>query len=185
MQKFSSKETNSMTKLIAGFLGYELTEGEISELLETLPKKEQLSDNKFTEDESLVKLTSFEGVIGDWQNYLSPEQSRRMDELFKARFSKLGLSMSFDPTDAVKRLRQYGRIIINTENKNNSKPKRKKSEPNRPDLTKEEAVLLRKKTLNEIEMLAVESQSKGEEKKCWRNFLKLFCPCFCSYYQEI
>jgi hypothetical protein len=176
-----------MTKLIVEFLGYELTDEEISELLETLPKKEQLSDKKLAEVESIVKLTSFEGVIGDWQNYLSPEQSRKMDEHFKARFGKLGLSMSFDPTDAVRRLQKYGRIIINTENKNNSKQKRKKSEPNtdKPELTKEEAMLLRKRTLTEIEMLAIEPQPKEEGKKCWKNFLNLFCPCFCSYYQQI
>lgn len=164
------------------FLGYELTYDDINEILETLPKRE-LNDVKGGGDQNIFKQSKFQGVIGDWFNYFSPEQSRQMDELFKAKFEKLGLSMSFDPTDALKRFQQFGRIIVNNnnENKNNNKQKRKKSDSStindKPELTKDEVSLLRNKSLSKMQMFSIESQPIAQD-SCWRKFTRIFCNCF-------
>jgi len=170
-----------MTKLIVDFLGYQLNEEDINQIIDSLPKREKSDDGKVNQVKNSVKQSQFQGVIGDWQNYLSPEQSRKMDELFKARFSNLGLTMSFDSMDALKRFQQFGRIIVDNKSKNDAKSKVKKAETptsDKPEFTKDEVMLLRQKSSNKIEMFALESNSTQNEDGCCTSFLKMFCPCF-------
>src|SRR5438309_7602229 len=104
-----------MTKLIAKFLGYDFTDEEIEEILAQRPNQVK-EDN---DQSKTIQKSRFQGIIGDWQNYFSPEQSRTMDELYKKRLGDTQLSLVFDSVDAMKRFQQYGRIIcVGNESKN-------------------------------------------------------------------
>ncbi|XP_064484684.1 sulfotransferase 1B1-like [Ornithodoros turicata] len=52
------------------------------------------------------------GIIGDWKNYFTPEQSKAFDELYAERMADSGLDLVFEPQDALERMRKLGRIIV-------------------------------------------------------------------------
>lgn len=163
----SFKEPQNLSCFIAQFLGYELSNEEIDFIL---------SQRLQNEDEK--GRTKFEGVIGDWQNYFSPEQNRRYDEIFRATFNDTSFDLSFDASDAMRRLRQHGRIIYQHEN--NQKGKRKKSVAKAREVTPEELTLLRKRSLAEFKIVSksVNETPKQNEKSAWFKYLlyRIF-PC--------
>lgn len=57
------------------------------------------------------------GIIGDWKNYFTAEQSREFDELYAQRMAGSQLDLVFEPQDALDRMRKFGRIIVAPEPK--------------------------------------------------------------------
>ncbi|XP_054711563.1 sulfotransferase 1B1-like [Uloborus diversus] len=53
------------------------------------------------------------GIIGDWKNYFTPEQSKAFDELCETYTSKSDLPFVFEPEEAMKAFLSHGRIIFN------------------------------------------------------------------------
>lgn len=66
------------------------------------------------------------GIIGDWKNYFTPEQSEAFNELYAKRMAGSQLDLVFEPQDALDRMRKFGRIIVTPEPKvtwNNREPR--------------------------------------------------------------
>ncbi|KAL1419512.1 hypothetical protein MTO96_025256 [Rhipicephalus appendiculatus] len=57
------------------------------------------------------------GIIGDWKNYFTPEQSESFDQQYAERMADSGLDLVFEPQDALDRMRKFGRIIVDPEPK--------------------------------------------------------------------
>ncbi|KAH9374902.1 hypothetical protein HPB48_020949 [Haemaphysalis longicornis] len=57
------------------------------------------------------------GIIGDWKNYFTAEQSQAFDELYTQKMAGSGLDLVFEPKDALDRMRKFGRIIVPPEHK--------------------------------------------------------------------
>ncbi|XP_076365592.1 sulfotransferase 1B1-like isoform X2 [Tachypleus tridentatus] len=51
------------------------------------------------------------GIIGDWKNYFTPEQNEAVERVCEEKMADSGLRLVFEPGDAYKRMRTYGRII--------------------------------------------------------------------------
>ncbi|CAG2118544.1 unnamed protein product, partial [Medioppia subpectinata] len=191
-------ETQPMAKLMADFLGLaNVTAEDVDSICQTTKRGPQVVIDMYKtvdtdDDESGIKHhgTKFDGVIGDWLNYYSPEQSRQMDELIRQRLDRHGLSLCCDSTEAVKRLAKFGRILLDTsppkpaatdfQTKSNGNAMASNSVAGstgadttdvdsdikkRPKLAKEEFILLRNKSWIPIDVYSIESES--ESTGCW------------------
>ena len=97
------KDPPQAVETIADFLGYELSPGTISKIVEQTTfkamKKNSAANGDFRDKYRREKSTPFlrKGVVGDWRNYFTAEQSARMDEECVKRFSGSGLEFDYGP----------------------------------------------------------------------------------------
>ena len=159
-----------MAKLLTNFLGFELTDEDINQLPVLLQKASQ-------DDQQKSDRRHFEGVIGDWLNYYKPEQSRQIDHIMISRFETLGLSICCDPTEATKRLNNFGRIVIDTKVNSNQHNSPKKNSSEKTKLAKDEFILLRHKSLSNIEIVNENARNGSDSVNCCSSLYRFCCPC--------
>lgn len=164
-----------MAKLIVNFIGCELKDEEINQLPLFVQKASQEEQKSSGSDRR-----HFEAVIGDWNNYYKPEQSRQIDRIMTDRFEPLGLSICCDPTEANKRLNNLGRIVVDISvgaNQTKADRSQKKATNDKTKLVKEEFVLLRNKSLSKIEIVSDNDSVANSSSTCCSSVFGLCCPC--------
>lgn len=186
-----------MAKQISSFLELNLSDDEIAELiadkqLGTIdsPIQQPVTDHAEysgqpaddAHKKTSIKIEKFHGVLGDWVNYFSPNQARKMDDMIERKFESIHLNLVFDANMATKRIKKYGRIL---ENKNSicngtvltDQPKsttmnfenhRSTRSPSRekPVLTPEEAVSIRRKDRVVIMDEHLTKSTKNDDRSC-------------------
>ena len=85
-----------MIKQIAMFLGRELNEETVDRIAAITSFKSMKSNANLTMKHELVKGDFMrKGVVGDWENYFSPEQVKEMDEMYQKFRSETGEEFTF------------------------------------------------------------------------------------------
>ena len=79
---------------IASFLGYNLTD-EVIDKIVIDTSFDKMKDNKFANKESSAPGFLNKGIIGDWRNVFTPEQSAMMDALIEEKFAGTGLVFDY------------------------------------------------------------------------------------------
>lgn len=108
-----------MIGIICDFVGHPLTEKQIDRI--TLHCTfEKMRNNKMVNREELPVADLFDmsktkfmrkGIIGDWRNNFTAEQSQRFDQIFEPELKQMQLPIVYDHDDAEKIMNKYGRII--------------------------------------------------------------------------
>lgn len=86
------------------------TKTEADPLLANAEKSEAAADD-ITGRKTSLRIHKYHGVLGDWVNYFTPEQARRLDDTIRTRFESQRLVLTCDASTAVKRIQKYGRIL--------------------------------------------------------------------------
>lgn len=95
------KNLPQAVKTIADFLGYRLSPETISKIADQTTfkamKKNPAGNGEYYDKYRREKSSPFmrKGVVGDWRNYFTEEQSARMDEECAKRFSGSGLEFDY------------------------------------------------------------------------------------------
>ena len=96
------KDLFHVVSQIAAFLGADLSVDTISKIADLASFKAMKADNttNFSWDKAFDKdgepMFIRKGVVGDWKNFLSPEQSAQMDATCEKRLKGTGLSLDFE-----------------------------------------------------------------------------------------
>lgn len=85
-------DTHSVVKRVAKFLGYNLTDDIISKISDQI-QFEKMKDNEaanlswMKDYHEAAEATPFlrRGVVGDWRNHFTDEQSAKMDEIIATK----------------------------------------------------------------------------------------------------
>jgi hypothetical protein len=108
-----------MIELIADFVGHSLSNEKIQEIAKHC-SFDEMKANTMVNREVLPISDLFDmsqskfmrkGIIGDWKNYFTPQQSELFDKIYEEKMQGLGLTLSFDSEDAFNRMQNNGRII--------------------------------------------------------------------------
>ena len=97
------KDLSGTIQAIANFLGYHLSPEIVRKITEMTTfatmKKNPAANNDYTDKYRHKKSTPFmrKGVVGDWRNLFTAEQSARMDEECAKRFAGSGLEFDYGP----------------------------------------------------------------------------------------
>ena len=97
------KDLPQAVKTIADFLGYHLSPKTISKIAEQATfetmKKNPAANEEYQDKYRRENSSPFmrKGVVGDWRNLFTAEQSARMDEECAKRFSGSGLEFDYGP----------------------------------------------------------------------------------------
>ncbi|KAH8028951.1 hypothetical protein HPB51_020878 [Rhipicephalus microplus] len=120
-------ELGSMVQRISQFLGRPLGPDALAAVVNHC-SFDQMKNNNMVNREVLPISDLFDmtqskfmrkGIIGDWKNYFTPEQSESFDRQYAERMADSGLDLVFEPQDALDRMRKFGRIIVDPEPKMN------------------------------------------------------------------
>lgn len=197
--------------MISEFLSLSLTINEINEVVasksgrdpETKRKEDDTPDKAIESTETprkdSLKLHKFHGVLGDWVNYFTPDQTRRLDDIIRHKFESQRLNLTCDASTAVKRIQKYGRILDDhpkeectrarmfqfllngNASSSTSLADSESTAMLKPVLTKDEAVFVRKK---EKVFILEEQQHRGglhQARGCWhRLWLALSWCCMAN-----
>lgn len=109
-----------MIQLICDFIGHPLSQEKI-DLIARQCSFESMKTNTMVNREALPVADLFDmrqskfmrkGIIGDWRNHFSEEESQQFDALYRERLQKIGLDMAYDHEEALKMVESNeGRII--------------------------------------------------------------------------
>lgn len=109
-----------MIRLMCQFLGRPLSEARI-EQISRLCSFEEMRTNAMVNREQLPVPDLFDmsqskfmrkGIIGDWRNHFSQEESDQFDQHYLGRLATIGLDLAFDHDQALRMVAQReGRII--------------------------------------------------------------------------
>ena len=94
------RDPQTVVNTLADFLGYHLTKDVVSQIVEQTTfnsmKLNPAANNSWMEKYHKEGATPFmrKGVIGDWKNYFSDEQSARLDALVNEKVA--GTDLVFD-----------------------------------------------------------------------------------------
>jgi len=95
------KDLEKQVGIISQFLGHSLSATELTEVAEACTfeamKKKKIGAIEKHKDQTMKKDKSFyrKGVVGDWQNYFSPDQAEAFDHWCAAKLEGTGLSFEF------------------------------------------------------------------------------------------
>ena len=96
------KDLKSAIAKIASFIGVHLTDDIVAKIAETTTFETMKNDNtvnyswlKFYEKEETPRFCR-KGIVGDWKNYLTPEQSAQMDAICATRLKGTGLEFQYE-----------------------------------------------------------------------------------------
>lgn len=112
-----------MIGIICDFVGHPLTENQIDRITSHC-SFEKMRNNKMVNREELPVADLFDmskskfmrkGIIGDWRNHFTAEQSKRFDEIFQPELVKMGLPIVYDHDTAEEIMSKHGRIIRTNE----------------------------------------------------------------------
>jgi hypothetical protein len=108
-----------MIELMADFVGHSLSNEKVQEIAKHC-SFDEMKANTMVNREVLPISDLFDmsqskfmrkGIIGDWKNYFTPQQSELFDKIYEEKMQGLGLTLSFDSEDAFNRMQNNGRII--------------------------------------------------------------------------
>lgn len=109
-----------MIQLICDFIGHPLSQEKI-DLIARQCSFESMKTNTMVNREALPVADLFDmrqskfmrkGIIGDWRNHFSEEESQQFDALYRERLQGIGLDMAYDHEEALKMVESNeGRII--------------------------------------------------------------------------
>lgn len=97
-----------MTNLISEFIGRNLTEETINKIVEHCSFS-QMKDNKSVNREDIPLKDCFQtsqkkfmrkGIIGDWKNHFTPEQSEAFDQVYREKMKHVNLKIAYDREEA-------------------------------------------------------------------------------------
>jgi len=97
------KDLPGTIRTIADFLGYSLSPEIVGKITEQTTfatmRKNPAANNDYTNKYRHEKSTPFmrKGVVGDWRNHFTAEQSARIDEECAQRFAGSGLEFDYGP----------------------------------------------------------------------------------------
>ena len=96
------KDLPTAVAAVAKFMGYDLTQ----EVIEDIAKRSEFKAMKDHSITGLVYASEFrepnsasfirKGVVGDWKNYFTPEQSAQFDAIYAKRMKGTGLDFDFE-----------------------------------------------------------------------------------------
>ncbi|XP_022245700.1 sulfotransferase family cytosolic 1B member 1-like isoform X2 [Limulus polyphemus] len=128
-------DLEKMVERIANFLDHPLP----AETIKTIASHcsfDQMKNNNMVNREQLPVTDFFDmsqskfmrkGIIGDWKNYFTDDQNQEFETVYKEKMAGSGLDFVFEPEEAFKRMKTYGRIIlpcqIHTNKENGNLPK--------------------------------------------------------------
>ncbi|XP_076314132.1 sulfotransferase 1B1-like [Tachypleus tridentatus] len=113
-------DLEKMVERIATFLDHPLP----AETIRTIASHcsfDQMKNNNMVNREQLPVTDFFDmsqskfmrkGIIGDWKNYFTDEQNQEFETVYKEKMAGSGLDLVFEPDDAFRRMKTYGRIIL-------------------------------------------------------------------------
>lgn len=108
-----------MIRKIADFVGKPQSESSVSRIAEHCSFNQMKNNPSVNRTSIPVKnfidqtQTKFfrKGLIGDWVNYFSEEESREFDQLFDDQMKSLGMKLAFTTEEAKLMMEDGGRII--------------------------------------------------------------------------
>ena len=142
-------------KRIVNCLDYDLTDENISNL-------PILSEDSSTIATNSVKHYQFEGVVGGWVPYFSPNDSLMFDQMISKRFESIGLSLCSEPIEAMKRLSKNKTTIIDTK-ENLRKSFLNLFNTEKPKLEEKDNLLSKKVSNSEVESCASNEQGNDNQ----------------------
>ena len=96
------KDLESTVSTIASFMGINLSNDIITKIANLTSFERMKEDNtanyswrEYYQKKGLPKFCR-KGIIGDWKNFLSPEQSAEMDDICATRLEPLGLEFDYE-----------------------------------------------------------------------------------------
>lgn len=96
------RDTSKAVSQIASFIGAQLSPDTISKIVDLVSFEKMKADDttnyswNTTSDKDTAPIFLRKGVIGDWKNFLTPEQSARMDAICEERLKDTGLQLDFE-----------------------------------------------------------------------------------------
>ncbi|CAG2118333.1 unnamed protein product [Medioppia subpectinata] len=108
-----------MIEIMANFAGYKLTKDTIDRIAKHCTFDEMKTNNMVNRENLPIKdlfdmsKSKFmrKGIIGDWRNQFTPQQSLLFDSQYNDRLRDIGITLSYDSEDAFNRMKTNGRII--------------------------------------------------------------------------
>ena len=90
-------DLNKCIKTIASFLGHDLSVEEIVKISEQCTFTAMKKNNAVNKTSSKVFGDQFirKGIVGDWKNYFTADQSARMDKLVEEKITGIGLEYDY------------------------------------------------------------------------------------------
>ena len=84
-------------KMIATFLGHDLTDGELTSITEQCTFVAMKQNNAVNKISLKVFDNQFirKGVVGDWRNHFTDDQSARMDKVVAEKITGIGLEYDY------------------------------------------------------------------------------------------
>ncbi|XP_076305756.1 sulfotransferase 1B1-like isoform X2 [Tachypleus tridentatus] len=182
-------DLEKMIERIAIFLSHPLA----AETIKTIANHcsfDQMKNNNMVNREQLPITDFFDmtqskfmrkGIIGDWKNYFTDEQNKLFDRVYKEKMVGSGLDLVFEPNEAFKRIKTYGRIILSSKTNTNREncirsisviseeekhdEKRDLWMPSRTDVTDNRSVCIASFHWKEIKKVAVDVASTADDFK--------------------
>ena len=184
-----------MARIIANFLGLQLLDEEVNEILSQkhgmTSDLGELKENDEANRKNAIKISKFQGVLGDYVNYFNAEQIDKLNDMIYNRLESQKLVLTDDASSALRRINKFGRLIedrISEKKVKKETPlliagdtstwaKAKSKFRKKPVFTEAEAVFIRKK--DKVVILEERYQPEIapiERQSTWSRFLgAVFC----------
>ena len=90
-------DLNKCVKAIASFLGHDLSGGELIKITEQCTFTAMKQNNAVNKTTAKVFGNEFirKGIVGDWRNHFTADQSARMDKLVAEKITGIGLEYDY------------------------------------------------------------------------------------------
>ncbi|KAH9390553.1 Sulfotransferase cytosolic 1B member 1-like [Tyrophagus putrescentiae] len=104
-----------MARIIANFLGLQLLDEEVNEILSQkhgmTSDLGELKENDEANRKNAIKISKFQGVLGDYVNYFNAEQIDKLNDMIYNRLESQKLVLTDDASSALRRINKFGRLI--------------------------------------------------------------------------
>lgn len=140
------KDLPKMIRIMAEFVGRSLSEEVVQRIAKHCSFDEMRTNNMVNRENLPIKdlfdmtETKFmrKGIIGDWKNHFTEEQSRLFDNIYNDKLRAIGLDLCYDAEEAKQRMQTFGRIIDqNFDNEINCNDKFTKHKHNSSEISKD------------------------------------------------
>ena len=90
-------DLNKIVKKIAEFLIYDLTDGELEKIAEQCTFAAMKQNDAVNKTALRIFDNQFirKGIVGDWRNHFTAEQSARMDKIVAEKITGIGLQYDY------------------------------------------------------------------------------------------
>ena len=110
-----------MIRLIGDFIGHQMTGDQLENIVSHCSFESMKSEHQqqMAEDGKANSLPNRKfpsqfmrrGIVGDWRNHFSEEESMLFDQLYSNRLRTIGLTVAYDEEEAKRIWQKNGRII--------------------------------------------------------------------------